>query len=108
MTSTAAESLRDSFVSYVGTPVDPALADAHLAAVEQSVRAYTRDNGFDEFGYPDADLAMVILSAAARSYSNPTHARSETAGPFQHTPGAFVGWTLPELAVLNRRRKRAH
>lgn len=108
MKSAAATYLQEQFVEYVGGPVDTALAKSHLVAVEQSVRAYTRDKGFDDMGYPDDDIAVVILSAAARSYSNPTHTKSETVGPFQHAPGSFTGWTLPELAILNRHRKRAH
>jgi hypothetical protein len=54
-------------------------------------------------------LAAVITTAAARLASNTRQLRySETAGPFTADfRSAFDGWTVAELYVLNRYRKRA-
>lgn len=97
--------------SFLGQPAGEAADDAqiqsHLDTATATVRAYVRDNGFDELGDPALDLQAVIVSSAARSYRNPTQDRMQTAGPFTHTPGIFNGWTLPELAVLHRYRSRA-
>ena len=58
---------------------------------------------------PNEELDAVIVTAAARMVSNPTGlAHDLTSGPFSHSlRGAFQGWTLAELFVLNRYRKRA-
>lgn len=96
------------------TPAELAeLAEAHAAAVALQVRGYTRGRGFiapdpeqpdDE--QPDRNLRAVIASAAARSMSNPTGAESVKLGEATYRPGQYVGWTLPELAILNVYRKR--
>lgn len=77
----------------------------HLESATVMVRAYTRDKGFtgDE---PADDLARVIVAFAARSCDNPTGDRQQSVGVFARTP-AVVGWSLPELAVLNRYRAKA-
>ena len=84
--------------------------DAHIAAVTASVFAYTRGNGFTSLNEtvqePADDLARVIISSVARLLHNPTHTITETTGPFSHRPAVFDGWTLPELAVLHRYRRR--
>jgi len=92
-----------------------ALLDSSTA-VEQAVpvitvmaRAYTRGRGF-EAGEPCDEIAAVITLAAARLAANTAQLPIDhTAGPFsQSIRGAFGGWTLAELAVLNRYRVRAH
>ncbi len=81
------------------------LAGEHLPVVTAFVKAYTRENGF--FGScPNEDIAAVIVSATARLVDNPSAAKAFTSGPFSVTPGTFSGWTLPELAVLHRYRRR--
>lgn len=85
-----------------------ALAESHLPIVTEMVRAYTRGKGFDELtGEPGEDLAAVIVSSCARLVTNPEHTRDQTTGPFSIRQGIFNGWTLPELAILHRHRKRA-
>lgn len=83
-----------------------ALAGEHLPFVTATVKAYTRGAGFSDDG-PADDLALVIVASTARLVTNPAVAKSETVGSYSITHGSFLGWTLPELAILNRYRKRA-
>jgi len=46
------------------------------------------------------------VSACARLTDNPQLAREESIGDFSITRTVFNGWTLPELAVLHRYRRR--
>lgn len=94
---------------FLGQGDDPkvvALAEQHLPFVTATVKAYTRGKGFAD-GVPGDDLALVIVASCARLVRNPTMVESETVGPFSTAPGAFLGWTLPELAILHRYRRRA-
>ena len=85
-----------------------ALAGEHLPVVTEMVRAYVRGRGFDQTtGDPGDDLAAVIVSSCARLVSNPEHATYQQLGTFSIRQGIFNGWTLPELAILHRYRKRA-
>ena len=70
------------------------------------VKAYIRGNGDWE---PNDELDAVIVTASARIVTNPSGlAHDTTAGPFTKSlRGAFQGWTLAELFVLNRYRVRA-
>ncbi|MGD8150949.1 hypothetical protein [Ornithinimicrobium sp. Y1694] len=95
-----------TFLGDSGEGQDDAPITAHLNTAMQMVKAYTRGNGFDEFG-PADDVAAVVVSCAARLYRNPTLDRTQTIGPFQTSPGIFQGWTLAELAVLHTYRRRA-
>lgn len=95
--------------AFLGKPGDAAvvaLATTHLPTITQMVRAYVRDKGFTG-NEPGDDLAAVIVSSCARLVSNPEHTISQDVGPFSIRPGIFNGWTLPELAILHRYRKRA-
>lgn len=83
-----------------------AMAGQHVAIVRAMVKAYTRDRGFTD-DLPGDDLAAVIVSACARLVANPEHNVMVALGTFTIRPGIFNGWTLPELAILNRYRKRA-
>lgn len=83
-----------------------ALAEQALPLVEASVRAYTRGRGFTA-GTPNDDLEAVIIAAAARLAVNPALHRSETVGDYTANYGGFIGFTLPELSILNRYRERA-
>ena len=83
-----------------------ALAGEHVTVITALVRAYTRDRGFDRItGAPNAGLGAVITSATARLVANPEQLRYGV-GSVQYN-SAFQGWSLAELAVLNRYRKRA-
>lgn len=97
--------------AYLGRDVDDKffeLTEAHLPVVTQMVRAYTRDRGFDATtGDPGVDVAAVILSVCARTVSNPMMVRSESVDDFSIDRTVVLGWTLAELAILNRHRKRA-
>lgn len=91
----------------LGVPENPAIIQAATAAlpvITSMARAYTRANGFTN-GAPNEDLRAVIQTATARFVSNPEQVASTVGGV---TVGAgFSGWSLAELAVLNRYRKRA-
>ncbi len=84
------------------------LANEHLPIVTQMVKAYTRGRGFGSDGVPALDVTAVIVSATARVVNNPESTIEQTAGQFSTRYGVFNGWTLPELAILHRHRKRAH
>lgn len=95
--------------AFLGEDDDPAvvaLAGQALPLVEASVRAYTRWRGFTA-GTPNDDLEAVIIAAAARLAVNPALHRSETIGDYTANYGGFIGFTLPELSILNRYRERA-
>ncbi len=81
------------------------LAFEHLPVVTTFARAYTRGQGFDATGEPNAELAAVIVTATARLVTNPTSERREQLGEYGRTPHE-AGWSLPELDVLHRYRKR--
>lgn len=82
-----------------------ALAGQHAAIITAMARAYTRGGGFDTFGFPQDDVAAVIVTASARLVSNPDQV-TQSVGPFA-VSGGFTGWNLAETFVLNRYRKRA-
>ena len=83
-----------------------ALADRHLAAVTALAKSYTRGRGFTEDGTPAEDVAAVLFMATARLLDNPEQNQREAYADYQVTSTPFVGWSLVELAVLNRYRKR--
>lgn len=99
-----------SLLAFVGQDAaDPelvALADQHLAAVTAMAKAYTRDRGFTADGTPKEDVAAVLMTATARLLDNPQQNQREAYGDYQVTSTPFVGWSLVELAVLNRYRVR--
>ena len=95
-----------AFLGRSGDAATVALAHEHLPVITAMVKAYTRARGFVD-GVPGDDLAAVIVSATARSVANPEHTISQETGPFSIRQGIFQGWTLPELAILHRYRKRA-
>lgn len=83
-----------------------ALAEAHLTVIMGLASGYTRGQGFA--GEIPADLAAVLIAATARYVANPQGTEMETAGPMTIRKGSFKGWTLAELSVLDRYRKRAY
>ena len=83
------------------------LAGQHLPVVTAFVRAYTRGNGFYGFDEPNEDLEAVLTTATARLVVNPDQARRIQVDDFSQTFATLDGFTQPEVAVLNRYRRRA-
>jgi hypothetical protein len=79
-----------------------------MSIVTAMVKAYTRGAGFTD-GDPAEDLQAVILTATARLLLNPSQIPfREQMGAFSiDYRGGFIGFTLPELFVLNSYRERA-
>lgn len=96
----------DDLRAYTEAPVSVGQATAVIGVVKAMVSAYTRGVGFDG-GEPNDELSAVILSASARLIANTAGLIQETMGAFQVRHGDAFGFTLPELAVLNRYRRRA-
>ena len=99
----------DQVAAFLGRPGDAATydtAEQAIPIVTVMVKAYVRGTGEWE---PNDELEAVIVTAAARMVSKSGQLPYEhTAGPFTNSlRGAFTGWTLAELAVLNRYRRRA-
>lgn len=105
-----AEGIAADVLAFAGIPQTPELMATtaeHAESVRLQVRAYTRRGGFDaDTGEPVEDVRAVIVSATARSVSNPTGHTRIALGTASFTPGVYAGWTLPELAILNSYRKR--
>ncbi len=55
----------------------------------------------------DRAIALVVVASTARLVGNPEHTIERSVGAFSEKAAIFNGWTLPELAVLHRYRKRA-
>lgn len=86
-----------------------ALAGSAVPIITAMVRAYTRGRGFAG-GQPASDeIAAVITTAAARLAANTAQLSTArtTDDRTIDVRTAFTGWTLAELAVLNRYRVRA-
>ena len=77
-----------------------------VAIITAMVKAYTRGRGFVGT-IPAPDVEAVIVTASARFTANPEQVERYQAADYAETPTRFLGFTLPELAVLNRYRKRA-
>ena len=86
--------------------------DEQLAEAVEVVYAlaydYTRGRGFPN-GVPTPTLRSVIVTGAARLAGNPDQSPTQfTVGAVTERRGAgFIGWSLAELAVLNRYRRTA-
>ncbi|UXA10381.1 hypothetical protein KXD97_19855 [Mycobacterium sp. SMC-8] len=99
----------EQVAAFLGQPENAATlatAEQAIPVVSTMLRAYVRGGA----GWESNDeLDAVIVAAAARMVSNPSGlAHDDTAGPFTRSVrGAFQGWTLAELFVLNRYRKTA-
>ncbi|MGI8680531.1 MAG: hypothetical protein ACR2JO_00035 [Mycobacteriales bacterium] len=100
----------ESLASYLQSDLDKATAETARDLATTMVRSYTRGVGFDPvLGDPVADLGAVILLVASRLYSNPEGMRSENIGSYAYTStsAGFQGFSLVELALLHRYRRRA-
>ncbi len=81
---------------------------AVLGIVSTLAKSYTRGHGWTD-GQPAEDIDAVILTAAARLVTNPGQisAAEGMGGLTVDWRAGFTGWTLVELAVLNRYRDMA-
>lgn len=82
-----------------------AQANTAVATIGAMVSAYCRGRDKLASGQTRDGIDEVILTAAARLVTNPTGIPYDTGGV--SIRGAFQGFTLVELAVLNRYRVRA-
>lgn len=92
--------------AFTGGTLPTDAATEHVEAATSYVKAYVRDVGFVN-GYPNDELASVIVAVAARSLANPTGVWQTTTGPFSVSYSRTEGFTLAERAVLDRYRVRA-
>ena len=101
---------RADLAAFLHRDVQPEPAQLALELATSAVRSYTRGRGFAVDNTLMApDLAGVVLTVAARLYGNPEGARAETVGSVSTTYAAagFQGFTIAELAVLHRWRRRS-
>ncbi len=86
-----------------------AAVDAAIAQVTVMARAYTRGRGFFAGDDPNDEISAVITTAAARLAANgrQTIGREKVDDVEREVRSSFLGWTLAELAVLNRYRVTA-
>lgn len=91
------------------TPIEASTAATSIDAATALVDGYTRSNHLDHDGTPRPGVAHVVLTVAARIAANPGQVSYRvSAGAFSKQVGkGFSGFTLAELSILNRYRKRA-
>ena len=82
-----------------------ATATQCVALVQALASAYTYGRGFDDDGAPNGEIGAVITLASARLLANPEQL-SVGVGSVSIRNG-FTAWSLAELAVLNRYRRRS-
>lgn len=93
--------------TFLGQPLDAeqqATATVHLKRASQFAKIHTRGRGFALLDCAEP-LASVIVSAAARSFLNPTNDARVAAGQWQVSPGG-IDWSLSERLVLDQYRRR--
>ena len=95
-----------AFIGRAGVARFESLAAAQLPIVTEFVRGYTRGRGFID-GKPDASLEAVLVSVVSRLLTNPEQVSQYQTGDYSERPAVLNGWTLTELSVLNRHRRRA-
>lgn len=94
----------EDLYALAGKPFEPDRATAVIAAVTSLVKAYVRWTSGD---LPE-DLETVVMTASLRYLTNPLGVVSEGMGGLTVNFGdGYLGWSLPELMVLNRHRERA-
>lgn len=84
-------------------------AQIYLDTAMALIEGYTRGNHANKRGEYRQGISEVALTVAARIMANPGQVtKRDQAGQFsRHRGQGFQGFTLGELAVLNRYRKRA-
>lgn len=82
--------------------------DQVVPIITTLAKAYTRGRGFDG-NTPNEEIAAAITTAAARLAGNATQTldRLKVDDVEREFRSSFLGWSLAELAVLNRYRVRA-
>ncbi|MGB2919701.1 MAG: hypothetical protein WBC15_05730 [Mycobacterium sp.] len=83
-----------------------------IPIITAMAKAYTRGRGFTagaDYDEPNDEIAAVIATASARMAANvrQTAGSSSMDNFANETRTYFQGWTVAELFVLNRYRKRA-
>jgi hypothetical protein len=100
-----------SFLGWSPDSETESQASAHVEHVARAARGYTRGRGFvkDESNAwtCSEDIAAIVLSATARSLSNPTQDKRVEAGVYNAVPGSFASFSVVESIVLRRYRKTA-
>lgn len=101
--------LADNVTDLLGTAPDSAQVTQALAVVTAVAKAHTRGMGFDSDGAPNDEIASVIVLATARLLRNPSQlaVREEMGALAVDYRGGFTGWSIAELAALNRYRVTA-
>ena len=85
-------------------------AMGQLPVVAIFVEGYVNGHGFTEKEWgtvPNRQLEAVIVSAVSRLVVNPEQMQTFTAGDYTERPALLQGFTLAELSVLNRYRRRS-
>lgn len=100
----------EKIISFLGdSPVSPEIAATAVETAVALIGGYCRGNHVDKLGDYRDGIESVVVTVASRIAANPAQVTiRDTAGPFSRSRGqGFSGFTLAELAVLNRYRKRA-
>lgn len=100
----------EELISFMGaTPVSTETATTALTTAEALIGGYCRGCHVDGAGEYRDGIKAVVITVGARIAANPAQVTiRDSAGPFTRARGqGFSGFTLAELAVLNRYRKRA-
>lgn len=96
-------------LKWLGQPTDDAALTAQagqaITFATGMIDAYTRGRHATVGGFLRPGVEAVVLMVAARMLANPEQLR-HTVGSVAFNEG-FTGFTLAELTVLNRYRKRA-
>lgn len=100
----------EALIGFMGaTPVSNDVATTAITTAEALIAGYCRGFHVDKLGNPRDGIEAVVMTVAARIAANPGQvSTNDSAGQFRRSRGTgFSGFTLAELAVLNRYRKRA-
>lgn len=101
--------IQDDVEALLGSDLSTAAVPAAISQITVMARAYTRGRGFEYNEWPNEEIEAVITTAAARLAANGsgTQFRKKVDDVEIEYRSSFQGWTLAELAVLNRYRKTA-
>ena len=97
-----------NLLEFLGQPSDSALlaqAGQVVTVASAMVGAYCRGRHLDDQGASKQGIDEVVLTVAARLFANPEQLAYDSGSVSMR--GGLTGFTLVELAVLNRYRKQA-
>lgn len=100
----------EELINFMGaTPVSTEIATTSVATAEALIGGYCRGRHVDKEGDYRDGIRAVVITVAARIAANPAQVTTrDSAGEFSRSRGAgFSGFTLAELAVMNRYRRQA-